>query len=68
MLGVSSNRNNIDEFPERFFDTGICESHLMAMAAGMAKSGMRPFTAIYSTLIWFRGRKDRTLHTGRGKV
>ena len=35
--------------PSRFVDTGICESHLMAMAAGMAKSGMRPFTAVYST-------------------
>ena len=39
------------EFPDRYFDTGICESHLTAMAAGMAKSGMRPFAAIYSTFI-----------------
>ncbi len=30
------------EFPKRYFDTGICESHLTAMAAGMAKAGMRP--------------------------
>jgi 1-deoxy-D-xylulose-5-phosphate synthase len=36
-------------FPERYVDTGICESHLMAMAAGMAKSGLRPIAAIYST-------------------
>ena len=35
--------------PERFIDTGICESHLMAMAAGMAKSGLKPIAAIYST-------------------
>ncbi len=35
--------------PERFIDTGICESHLMAMAAGMAKSGLKPVAAIYST-------------------
>jgi len=35
--------------PTRYFDTGICESHLAAMAAGMAKGGMRPFAAIYST-------------------
>jgi 1-deoxy-D-xylulose-5-phosphate synthase len=34
--------------PEKFFDTGICESHL---AAGMAKSGLRPFAAIYSTFM-----------------
>ena len=37
--------------PERYLDTGICESHLTAMAAGMAKSGLRPFAAIYSTFI-----------------
>ena len=38
-------------FPHRYFDTGICESHLTAMAAGMAKSGLRPFAAIYSTFM-----------------
>jgi 1-deoxy-D-xylulose-5-phosphate synthase len=37
------------EFPSRYLDTGICESHLAAMAAGMAKSGLRPFAAVYST-------------------
>jgi 1-deoxy-D-xylulose-5-phosphate synthase len=37
--------------PNRYFDTGICESHLTAMAAGMAKSGLRPFAAIYSTFM-----------------
>jgi len=37
------------QFPDRYFDTGICESHLMGMAAGMAKSGARPIAAIYST-------------------
>ena len=36
-------------FPDRYIDTGICESHLAAMAAGMCKSGLRPFAAIYST-------------------
>jgi 1-deoxy-D-xylulose-5-phosphate synthase len=39
------------EVPDRYFDTGICESHLSAMAAGMAKAGMRPFAAIYSTFM-----------------
>jgi 1-deoxy-D-xylulose-5-phosphate synthase len=37
------------QFPDRYFDTGICESHLMGMAAGMAKTGLRPFAAVYST-------------------
>jgi 1-deoxy-D-xylulose-5-phosphate synthase len=39
------------EHPTRYIDTGICESHLTAMAAGMCKSGLRPFAAIYSTFI-----------------
>ncbi len=39
------------EIPNRYYDTGICESHLTAMAAGMAKAGMRPFAAIYSTFL-----------------
>ena len=38
-------------FPERFFDSGICESHLVTFAAGLAKSGMRPVIAIYSTFL-----------------
>jgi len=39
------------ELPDRYYDTGICESHLTGMAAGMCKAGMRPFAAIYSTFI-----------------
>ena len=35
--------------PKKYVDTGICESHLAAMAAGMSKSGLRPFAAVYST-------------------
>jgi 1-deoxy-D-xylulose-5-phosphate synthase len=40
-----------DELPERFFDTGICEGHAVAFAAGMAKAGMRPIVDIYSTFL-----------------
>ena len=32
-------RSSKRHFPDRYYDTGICESHLTAMAAGMAKSG-----------------------------
>ena len=39
------------DFPARFFDTGICESHAVAFAAGLAKSGIRPIAAIYSTFL-----------------
>jgi 1-deoxy-D-xylulose-5-phosphate synthase len=38
-------------FIDRFFDVGICESHAVAFAAGLAKAGMRPITAIYSTFL-----------------
>jgi 1-deoxy-D-xylulose-5-phosphate synthase len=40
-----------DEFPDRFFDVGICESHAVAFAAGLAKTGLRPVIAIYSTFL-----------------
>lgn len=39
------------DFPDRFFDTGICEAHTVAFAAGMAKSGLRPIVNIYSTFL-----------------
>jgi 1-deoxy-D-xylulose-5-phosphate synthase len=40
-----------EDFPERFFDTGICESHAVAFAAGLAKAGVRPIVTIYSTFL-----------------
>jgi 1-deoxy-D-xylulose-5-phosphate synthase len=40
-----------DTFPTRFFDTGICESHAVAFAAGQAKAGLRPIVDIYSTFL-----------------
>src|SRR5262249_36330278 len=39
------------DFPDRFFDVGICESHAVAFAAGQAKAGMRPVVDIYSTFL-----------------
>jgi 1-deoxy-D-xylulose-5-phosphate synthase len=39
------------EFPDRFFDVGICESHAVAFAAGQARSGLRPIVDIYSTFL-----------------
>jgi 1-deoxy-D-xylulose-5-phosphate synthase len=39
------------DFPTRFFDVGICESHAVAFAAGLAKSGNRPIVDIYSTFL-----------------
>jgi 1-deoxy-D-xylulose-5-phosphate synthase len=40
-----------EDFPGRFFDTGICEAHAVAFAAGLAKAGNRPIVAIYSTFL-----------------
>ena len=39
------------EFSSRFFDVGIAEGHAVCMAAGLAKQGMKPVTAIYSTFL-----------------
>jgi 1-deoxy-D-xylulose-5-phosphate synthase len=39
------------EFPDQFFDVGICESHAVAFAAGQAKAGCRPIVDIYSTFL-----------------
>ncbi len=40
-----------EQFPERFFDVGIAEQHAITFAAGLAKSGMKPVVAIYSTFL-----------------
>jgi len=38
-------------FPERCWDTGICEAHATDMMAGLAKTGWKPFFAVYSTFV-----------------
>lgn len=40
-----------DQFPERTFDVGIAEEHAVSMAGGLAKQGMIPVVAIYSTFL-----------------
>lgn len=40
-----------EEFPGRFFDVGICEEMAVTFAAGLAKAGMKPVVAIYSTFL-----------------
>ena len=39
------------KYPERIFDMGIAEEHAVTFAAGMAKAGLRPYVAIYSTFL-----------------
>lgn len=38
-------------FPERTFDVGIAEEHAISMAGGLAKQGMTPVVALYSTFL-----------------
>jgi len=39
------------ELPGQCFDVGICEQHAVGFAGGMAKGGLRPVVAIYSTFL-----------------
>jgi len=39
------------EFPDRFFDVGIAEGHAVTFGAGLAKEGLKPFVAIYSSFM-----------------
>ncbi|MBQ9460260.1 MAG: 1-deoxy-D-xylulose-5-phosphate synthase [Oscillospiraceae bacterium] len=47
-------------FPKRFFDVGIAEAQAAAMAAGMAKQGLIPVFAVYSTFL--QRAYDQLLH------
>lgn len=40
-----------ERFPEKFFDVGIAEEHAVGFAAGLARAGLRPYVAIYSTFL-----------------
>jgi len=40
-----------DRFPERFFDVGIAEQHATTFAAGLARAGLKPVVAVYSTFL-----------------
>ena len=39
------------QYPKRLFDVGIAEEHAVSMAGGLAKQGMVPVVAIYSTFL-----------------
>ena len=47
-------------YPKRFFDVGIAEGHATAMAAGMAKQGLVPVFAVYSS--FFQRSFDMLMH------
>ncbi|MBI1977582.1 MAG: 1-deoxy-D-xylulose-5-phosphate synthase [Candidatus Omnitrophica bacterium] len=48
------------EFPDRFFDVGIAEQHAVTFAGALAKGGMKPICAIYSTFL--QRSQDQLIH------
>jgi len=48
------------KFPNRFFDVGIAEQHALCMVAGMARAGLKPVIALYSSFLQ-RGY-DQVIH------
>lgn len=51
MLGGTGLSEFAMRHPERCFDVGIAEGHAVCMAGGLAKQGMLPVVAIYSTFL-----------------
>ena len=49
-----------NRFPERIFDVGVAEEQAVTEAAGMARGGLRPVVAIYST--FFQRAFDQIVH------
>lgn len=48
------------EYPQRFYDVGIAEQHGTTFAAGLAKAGLRPVFAVYSSFL--QRAYDQVLH------
>ena len=48
------------EFPQRFYDVGIAEQHGTTFAAGLAKAGLKPVFAVYSSFL--QRAYDQVLH------
>ena len=40
-----------EQYPNRYYDVGIAEQHATTFAAGLAKSGMKPYFAVYSSFL-----------------
>ncbi len=51
-----------EKHPERFFDVGIAEEHAVTFSAGLAKGGMLPVFAVYSTFL--QRCFDQIVHDG----
>lgn len=51
-----------NKYSERFFDVGIAEEHAVTFASGLAKGGMLPVFAVYSTFL--QRCYDEIIHDG----
>ena len=51
MQGGSGLDNYAEQYPDRYFDVGIAEEHAVTFAAGLARNGLKPIVAIYSTFL-----------------
>ncbi|TDO89419.1 1-deoxy-D-xylulose-5-phosphate synthase [Halanaerobium saccharolyticum] len=49
-----------NSYPERYYDVGIAEQHAITMSTGLAKGGMKPVCAIYSTFL--QRAYDQVIH------
>lgn len=47
-------------YPERYYDVGIAEQHAVTMSTGLARGGMKPVCAIYSTFL--QRAYDQVIH------
>lgn len=50
------------KFPNRFFDVGIAEEHAVTFSSGLAKAGMLPVFAVYSSFL--QRAYDQLVHDG----
>jgi 1-deoxy-D-xylulose-5-phosphate synthase len=51
-----------ERYSERFYDVGIAEQHAVTFASGLAKGGMIPVFAVYSTFL--QRAYDQLVHDG----
>ena len=49
-----------ESYPNRFYDVGIAEQHGVTFAAGLAKAGLKPVFAVYSSFL--QRAYDQVLH------
>ena len=60
-LGTGLNKFS-QKFPNRFYDVGIAEQHAVTFSSGLAKGGMIPVFAVYSTFL--QRAYDQLVHDG----